>query len=99
MPRDIRQVKPNPVCRPRRHAATEEVGVFGPNRAVEGERRGEDGPIVFVASGNSLTGEIFKEAVGFDLDSLHQPGYELRESRYSRRAPAWSASLHPPFAA
>jgi hypothetical protein len=88
MLRDIRQVKLNPVCRPGRHAATEEVGVFGPNRAVERKRRGEDRPIVFVAPGNSLTGDIFKGLVGFDLDNLHQPGHMVQgEHRGSDRDP------------
>jgi hypothetical protein len=50
----------DPIRRPSGYAAAEEIGVFGPDRAVQRERRRQDRPIIFVTAADSLPCEGFK---------------------------------------
>jgi hypothetical protein len=60
-------------------AAAEEVRVLGPNRTVQGERRGQDRPIIFVTVGDSAAREKLEALVGLGFDALHQPGQLIQE--------------------
>src|SRR5579859_3340423 len=67
-------------CGPDSDARAEEIGVFSPYWAGQGESGGEHRPVAFVATAQSLTGFDFKGAIKFRCDGLDQAA-QVFESR------------------
>jgi hypothetical protein len=77
------------VCGPRGYTRSEEVRILSPDGTFERERRGEDRPILFIASFQTLARFRFKPPVYVDIDTTNQLQQfaEHRQRRFRVDAP------------
>ena len=89
LPMAALEIQLNPISRPGGDAAAEEISILGPDGDVEHEGNGGNWPIVDVARGHSLTGQLLEIAIVGLVHGLDEP-IELAEQRDAgfRVAPA-----------